>query len=263
MCPCGLFLPDVNECTDDTHMCDDVAMCSDTVGSYTCTCITGYTGTGFTCNGSHTGSNNTHFWYFRMFTDVNECGSGTAICSENADCTNTDGSYTCLCLPGLTGDGEVCVGTYVSVPNMWKYYVKTYCFVDVDECLDSKVCHSDATCNNVYRGYTCQCNAGYSGDGINCLGKLTHYKTCLPLLATLIHIHCADIDECMGENPCHPNAECNNTAGSYTCQCASGFFGDGTTCEGMVHCMAEHHAMWAFSATCSCWRGIRRIPEPI
>ena len=52
MCPCGLFLPDVNECTEDTHMCDDVAMCSDTVGSYTCTCITGYTG--FTCNGNHT-----------------------------------------------------------------------------------------------------------------------------------------------------------------------------------------------------------------
>ena len=56
MCPCGLFLPDVNECTEDTHMCDDVAMCSDTVGSYTCTCITGYTG--FTCNGNHTERHN-------------------------------------------------------------------------------------------------------------------------------------------------------------------------------------------------------------
>ena len=115
-------------------MCDDVAMCSDTVGRYICTCITGYTGTGFTCNGNRTGSIMDilqsiyiacfhqyrlcrqlipflHiFAYFRMFTDVNECGIGTAICSENADCTNTDGSYTCLCLPGLTGDGEVCVG---------------------------------------------------------------------------------------------------------------------------------------------------------
>ena len=37
-------------------MCDDLATCSDIVGSYTCTCNSGYTGTGFACNGNHTGN---------------------------------------------------------------------------------------------------------------------------------------------------------------------------------------------------------------
>ena len=43
-----------------------------------------------------------------------------------------------------------------------------------------------------------------------------------------------DINECINESPCDPNAECDNTAGSYTCQCVTGFVGDGTTCEGML-----------------------------
>ena len=31
-------------------------------------------------------------------------------CDENADCTNTDGSYICNCKQGFDGDGEVCEG---------------------------------------------------------------------------------------------------------------------------------------------------------
>ena len=41
-----------------------------------------------------------------------------------------------------------------------------------------------------------------------------------------------DINECeLGTDLC-VNAECNNTAGSYTCSCFSGFFpGNFTTCS--------------------------------
>ena len=44
-----------------------------------------------------------------------------------------------------------------------------------------------------------------------------------------------DIDECkIGIDLCHDNATCSNTNGSYTCQCKSGFSGNGTTlCAGM------------------------------
>ena len=43
----------------------------------------------------------------------------------------------------------------------------------------------------------------------------------------------SDIDECEnGENSCHENALCSNTAGSYVCRCIRGFDGDGRTCVG-------------------------------
>ena len=41
-----------------------------------------------------------------------------------------------------------------------------------------------------------------------------------------------DIDEC-SSNPCHANATCNNTMGSYVCACDPGYSGDGFNCTGM------------------------------
>ena len=40
-----------------------------------------------------------------------------------------------------------------------------------------------------------------------------------------------DIDECTS-NPCHANATCNNTVGSYMCACDPGYSGDGFNCTG-------------------------------
>ena len=41
-----------------------------------------------------------------------------------------------------------------------------------------------------------------------------------------------DIDECSTVSPCHANATCNNTEGSYTCTCDGGYTGDGILCNG-------------------------------
>ena len=41
-----------------------------------------------------------------------------------------------------------------------------------------------------------------------------------------------DIDECNGVNDCHANSTCDNTIGSYSCTCDTGFTGDGKTCSG-------------------------------
>ena len=56
-------------------------------------------------------------------------------------------------------------------------------------------------------------------------------------MSDFIHFTCSfifsDIDECENEeNPCHVNALCSNTVGSYVCRCTRGFDGDGTTCVG-------------------------------
>ena len=47
---CSLFL-DIDECTDSTHNCDTQATCTNSVGSFTCTCNDGYSGDGTNCTG--------------------------------------------------------------------------------------------------------------------------------------------------------------------------------------------------------------------
>ena len=42
-----------------------------------------------------------------------------------------------------------------------------------------------------------------------------------------------DVNECLLNSTCDANATCNNTQGSYTCMCDSGYSGDGISCDGM------------------------------
>ena len=48
---------------------------------------------------------------------------------------------------------------------------------DVDECADSALnnCHAYATCTNNNGSFTCTCDVGYTGDGINCSGSTLLY----------------------------------------------------------------------------------------
>ncbi|XP_048242677.1 uromodulin-like isoform X2 [Haliotis rufescens] len=41
-------------------------------------------------------------------TDIDECTDGTDNCHENADCTDTEGSFTCTCKADHVGDGVEC-----------------------------------------------------------------------------------------------------------------------------------------------------------
>lgn len=46
-----IYLPDIDECKSDISLCDVNANCSNTYGSYKCTCKEGYNGTGLACTG--------------------------------------------------------------------------------------------------------------------------------------------------------------------------------------------------------------------
>jgi len=46
-----LFVLDVNECAKGTHNCSADAVCSNSKGSYNCTCNPGYYGDGWVCQG--------------------------------------------------------------------------------------------------------------------------------------------------------------------------------------------------------------------
>ena len=81
---------DVNECQNASKWCDPRATCTNTIGNYTCTCPSGYTGGKLVDGGC---------------VDINEC-LNPSLCDPNAQCTNTNGSYTCgACNTGYTGTG--------------------------------------------------------------------------------------------------------------------------------------------------------------
>jgi hypothetical protein len=62
--------------------------CTNTVGSFSCACSTGY---------------QTHYAYAGC-SDIDECKSNTHLCLTNTDCTNTDGGHNCTCKSGYEGD---------------------------------------------------------------------------------------------------------------------------------------------------------------
>ena len=90
-----MFLPlplDIDECSEGLNNCEHG--CSNTDGSFVCTCNTGYM---LASNGC---------------TDIDECLKGACSSVEGATCLNTDGSYKCQCNAGyrISSDGQTCEG---------------------------------------------------------------------------------------------------------------------------------------------------------
>ncbi|KAK7888921.1 hypothetical protein WMY93_024481 [Mugilogobius chulae] len=89
-CPQGFTLTgemeceDVDECNEEAlGPCGPHAICSNTPGSYSCSCLHGYLMGATGCQ------------------DIDECGlakvTGLQACPSNAECKNTIGSFHCFC----------------------------------------------------------------------------------------------------------------------------------------------------------------------
>ncbi|XP_021565009.1 adhesion G protein-coupled receptor E1 [Carlito syrichta] len=221
---------DVNECADTT-ICPAYATCTDTPGSYYCTCKRGF----LASNGQE------HFRGPRVeCKDVDECSQSPSPCGPNSVCTNVRGRYRCSCLPGFsspTGDGwtpgrpgnffctdineclrpRPCPEHSDCVNSMGSYscncqagfFSSNSTCEDVDECTNPSACPEHATCANTIGNYSCFCNPDFESGS----GNLSFQD---------LEGSCEDIDECV--EMCPGNATCTNTPGSYFCTCHPGFF---------------------------------------
>eukprot|EP00961_Rhodomonas_salina_P257534 3480218-Rhodomonas_salina.1 len=192
---------DADECETLSHNCDSNAACSNSNGSFSCTCnLWAYTGNGTVCE--LTGA----------------CELGVDTCHQYASCTSTSsGTFVCACNSGFGGDGTTCVeqdecslnthncdtnaectnslGSFTCECNQWVYTGNgTSCTLTGPCELGTDTCDASASCESTEFGFDCECNTGYDGTGISC----------------------EDEDECStGSHNCDANAACANTDGSF------------------------------------------------
>ena len=166
----GVGFSDINECEDvNTHDCAPVGgECVNTEGAYTCSCLSGYSGDGRTCNADKTVSfqppaNGALLATTSAGVSVLDGGTaahGTAITFTAAPNTGYQVSAWFGACAGTTGNAcEVDAIMNVSVGVG---------FSDINECEDVNT-HDCAPvggeCVNTQGAYTCSCLSGYSGDG--------------------------------------------------------------------------------------------------
>ena len=113
-----------------------------------------------------------------LCVDINECERDDDNCHENAQCINTEGSFTCFCNPGYTGDGVTCTSKWQLLFIVFVYLMNCLIQpVDVNECeLGTHICNSSANCTDTDGSFNCTCREGFEGDGFNCTGKFYYFR---------------------------------------------------------------------------------------
>ncbi|KAK2151947.1 hypothetical protein NP493_2549g00003, partial [Ridgeia piscesae] len=232
----------VEECIEGTSHCEQE--CTNTVGSFVCSCVDGYTlnPDNKTCsieadlesrckelhcsyNCKETAEDKTKVECFcksgykldgdkRSCDDVDECKTKKGGCDHS--CTNFDGGFNCSCNDGfqLMKDKKGCK------PCPSGYWGKD-CLRDcscremVTVCNETSGC---ADCPDGFKGGDCQddineCNNNPCDEHANCTNTF-------------------DIDECCS-SPCLNGGTCKNLVSKFRCSCVRGF--TGTVCEAEIN----------------------------
>ncbi|XP_072530508.1 adhesion G protein-coupled receptor E2-like [Salminus brasiliensis] len=182
---------DANECEENQGICGYNSECTNTPGSYSCTCKDGF----IPSKGE------------KIFTadqgvkceDVSECTKHKDICGDNSECTNTPGSYYCICKDGFVSSN----GKEIFTADQ-----RVTC-EDRDECEGNLVdCGRNAVCKNTMGSYYCTCEQGYrlrsgqsnftEGDGV-----------------------CEDV--CIIHKSLCGEGDCKTVNDGYKCVCKPGF----------------------------------------
>nr|XP_022333526.1 mucin-like protein [Crassostrea virginica] len=270
-CPTGYQMSqsykciDLDECANSSlNGCNQ--LCTNTDGSYSCSCYPGYRLTNTLC------------------TDINECSEGTNICQQL--CINADGYYNCSCVEGysLQADGSSCTlqapqqscgemncsqGCSVNATGT------AFCFcnqgytlmpdgqncTDVDECQTPGQCSQ--LCSNTDGGFSCSCFIGYKlqEDQISCSGcdsmhwgyncnqscgcsqnalQCDSARGCVCRAGWSGSLCDVNVNECADPSLCSATEVCVDSQGSYSCQCIDGYQRNATgVCQNVDECLAS------------------------
>uniref|UniRef100_A0A0G4I1U1 EGF-like domain-containing protein n=1 Tax=Chromera velia CCMP2878 TaxID=1169474 RepID=A0A0G4I1U1_9ALVE len=81
---------DIDECSEMQHDCHSNATCTNSDGSFSCDCNTGFFGDGVSCS------------------DIDECAGGNHTCEGNSTCVDVEGSFECPCYERYSDTGLGC-----------------------------------------------------------------------------------------------------------------------------------------------------------
>ena len=140
----------MDECNFYTDDCDDNAICTNTIGSYNCTCNDGYTGNGTICYDADECDQKCSLCNetYATTNDAN-CYNTCNNCNDSEHCVNTIGSYFCIAFGTCADEGWIREGIYC---------------IDVNECeVGRHTCGVGTSCVNNEGSFTCECLFGYGG----------------------------------------------------------------------------------------------------
>ena len=74
------------------------------------------------------------YMFYLFETDIDECASGIHNCHNDANCTNTKGSFYCTCHAGYSGNGVKCEGTCTlscicDIFTFFRFFIKQKMFI--------------------------------------------------------------------------------------------------------------------------------------
>lgn len=236
---------DVDECVDNAHNCNwTTHFCVNTQGGYMCEeksgssdCAAGYK---FSIQQ-------------QKCIDIDECEENSDTCDRDTQtCINSKGGFRCI-------DREP------SCDYGFRYSADLQNCVDIDECEEGRdVCNKlTEICVNNEGNYWCQLKILNLTTSSNILTTTTTTTTLVPPplpplppkpdevvpqchLGTeynLLLRACVDIDEC-ATDPCKNLEVCENTQGSYQCQCQPGYHREETDgdCQDLNECQLGQHS---------------------
>ena len=172
----GATFDDINECQDpdNMHNCaaaEDGGFCANTDGSFICSCAAGYSGDGMACYPDKTVSfqppvNGVLFAASGVFSIRN--GGAAAHGTTITFTASPAAGYRIAAWLGACADTAATVMFCEAAATV--HVDAGVRFTDIDECETNKHnCAADGgLCANTEGGFTCDCAAGYIGDGRIC-----------------------------------------------------------------------------------------------
>ncbi|XP_042211836.1 fibrillin-2-like isoform X3 [Homarus americanus] len=265
---------DIDECREKLDDCEDGQYCVNTLGSYQCQTQGAATQTchpGFTFNMTA-----------RVCMDIDECLDGTHDCSSSEICVNRRGDYVCelrddnLSTTAYTrdeDDGEDYDVVLAKRPSGssskrgrcqegYRYNRRRRICMDVNECEEGyDFCNKlTEVCVNTVGRYRCNplIEPSAATATINTSNTFAIPPPPPPPLPPRpqsgpqcptgteydsLSSVCRDVDEC-ATRPCDEEEVCNNTPGSFQCECQVGFSRDESDqkCEDMNECQLGLHS---------------------